>query len=394
MEEGMAAEATTQGKPASGWVQPEHRRCGHLHVSGARCRATTQTGDKFCYQHRAWNDTDPMYPIKVPLLEDPDAIRFVISQTVRALGMGTLPSANGRAMMGGCRMAMGLLQHELAVEKFRARSEHRAQSSEHRVPETECAESRATGDGLSQAAGDGLQGAEGGAESDRSLESDASQNQAEMGHPDSAGPRIVPRFPDLREQWDKSVDRAAVEVARNVQRREDEDGEEWLQRQARAIEAGHPHVRTGPARHAIPSARRQDLPFDPMCPPAWDHATMKDWPKEHMAAWFRALSPSVTQLDVREFVRGMWEIPRADEKAGWPGRREGAAPREDCIFRTMTMEEIAGWVKKEIPDMPTREAKEYAEERTRGMGRREAEPASRADGVRHPAIGGSVFRPG
>jgi hypothetical protein len=122
--------ATGHAKEVGGWNPPEHRRCAHLHVSGERCGAAPKTGDKFCHRHRAWTNADPMYPIKVPLLEDPDAIRLVMSQTVRALAMGTIPAADGRAMLSGCRMAMGLLEHEFAVEKFRAKS--RDQSTDRR----------------------------------------------------------------------------------------------------------------------------------------------------------------------------------------------------------------------------------------------------------------------
>jgi hypothetical protein len=375
------------GIQAGEWTPPEHRRCGHLHLSGERCQRATRTGEKFCHAHKQFADADPMYPIRVPLLEDPDAIRFVVSQTVRALAMGTIPSANGRGMLSGCRMALGLLVHALAEEKFRAKG--RGQDSEVRDRVRDQGAPEVTGDRLQVAecapevTGDRLQVAEGAPEascaelsrvSNGSLRgprngADGADGDGELETRCAADPvRIVPRFPDLAAQWDQGVRGAADEVARNLRRREDENGEEWMERQRGAIEAGHPQARTAPARAAMAAARRQDLPFDPMCPPAWDHATMKDWPKEHMAAWLRALSPTVTQQDVREFVRGMWEVPRADEKAGWPGRGEGAPPKGDCLFRTMTAEEIAAWVKKEIPDMPMREAQEYAEERVRGMG--------------------------
>jgi hypothetical protein len=391
-KEWMMTEQDGTEKPVGGWTPPEHRRCGYVHVSGAACRKTPQTGERFCWTHRAWNETDPMYPIKVPLLEDPDSIRLVMSQTVRSMAMGTIPAANGKGMLYGCRMALDLLLFELAREKFRAR------------------EGALQGTGCSvQGAGDGEQGP---VEGERTAESPVCEHRADMGHPApgtgcsvqgagdgeqgpghreqgaesrapgvvgdesaveapaceqsaQAGPRIVPRFPDLPAQWDQAVHRAEEEVARNVQRSEDECGEEWRERQARPIGGAHPSVR-GPARVPIATLRRKDLPFDPMCPPAWDHATMKHWSKEAMAAWFRALGPSVTQLEVREFVRGMWEIPHADAKAGWPEEAQGVPPQE-CLFWTMNAVEIAAWVKKEIPDMPASETERYAEERVRRM---------------------------
>jgi hypothetical protein len=315
-------------KQVGGQVPPEHRRCGYLRVSGAPCKSFTRVGGKCCSRHQAWNETDPLYPIKVPLLEDPDSIRFVVSQTVRALAMGTLPSANGRAMLAGCRMAMGLLEHELAVEKLRAKSRGQGQ------PEIQVA-----GDRL-QVAGGGLQVAGGGGESGSS-ESHTCQQRAE---PFGSAPAVLRSGQGMGHPENQVTGDGSGVIGGgggSVSSVESTDG---------------PHL-----------ARRQDLPFDPACPPAWDQATMKDWPKEHLAAWFQAVAPTAAQREVRDFVRGMWDVPQADEKAGWPGRREGAAAREDCIFRAMTAEEIAGWVKKEIPDMPAGEAKEYAEERA-GIG--------------------------
>ncbi|HTW47745.1 MAG TPA: hypothetical protein VMD92_07345 [Acidobacteriaceae bacterium] len=434
------AEAAQGQKQA--WVQPAHRRCAHLPVSGEQCARTTRTGEKFCHTHQRFAETDPMYPIKVPLLEDPSSIRLVASQTVRALAMGTLPASNGRAMLSGCRMALDLLLFEFAKEKLRSRAqedraqedraqsaehraqedraqEDRAQSTEHRAQEDRAQEDRAQStehraqeDRVqsaehraqeNRAQEDRAQSTEHRAQEDRAqstehraqedggpamveecgaecgneepLESHVCQNRADMGHAGEV--RIVPRFPDLRQQWKAGVERSAQEVGRNLRRREEETGKEWMERQRGPIEAGHPEAR-GAAGRGDPSAEaregvcgRDELPFDPQCPPSWDRERMKDWPPVHIAAWFRAVSPKSPQSEVREFVRAMWDLPRADERAGWPrpaaSKDAMKTPPEDCLFWTMNAEEIAAWYRVQIPDMPERDARECAEQRVRRM---------------------------
>ena len=388
------AEAAQGQKQA--WVQPAHRRCAHLPVSGEQCARTTRTGEKFCHTHQRFAETDPMYPIKVPLLEDPSSIRLVASQTVRALAMGTLPASNGRAMLSGCRMALDLLLFEFAKEKLRSRAqedraqEDRAQSTEHRAQEDRAQEDRAQST-EHRAQEDRVQSAEHRAQEDAGpamveecgaecgneelVESHVFQNRGDMGHAGEV--RIVPRFPDLRQQWKAGVERSAQEVGRNLRRREEETGKEWMERQRGPIEAGHPEAR-GAAGRGDPSAEaregvcgRDELPFDPQCPPSWDRERMKDWPPVHIAAWFRAVSPKSPQSEVREFVRAMWDLPRADERAGWPrpaaSKDAMKTPPEDCLFWTMNAEEIAAWYRVQIPDMPERDARECAEQRVRRM---------------------------
>jgi hypothetical protein len=50
--------------------------------------------------------------------EDEDSLASLLSQTLRALPWGTLPAANGRAILAGCRIMQGLLTHRLAKAKF------------------------------------------------------------------------------------------------------------------------------------------------------------------------------------------------------------------------------------------------------------------------------------
>jgi hypothetical protein len=390
----MTDQATRQGGQ---WVQPEHRQCVHLHGSGERCKGTPKTGEKFCHAHQRFAETDPMYPVKVPLLEDPDSIRFVSSQTVRALAMGTIPPANARSMLYGCHMAFDLLQFEFAREKFRAR--------ERREEEARAARTAMLGPG--PAAAPEVIGpqpvapleptvveecaAESGTE--EFVESPICQSQALMEHPkeaDDAEPngepepaaglpsaaRIVPRFPDLREQWDTGLARAERTAGRNLQRKDDESGESWLARQRAPFQAGHPQARRRCAGDPAAEAHEgsygpNELPFDPACPPGFEPGLMDGWLPEHIAAWMRALSPKLPEKEVREFVRAMWDLPHADERAGWPrpakGRDPMAAPPKKCIFWKMSVEEIAAWLRAQVPDATEREAQYYAEERARRM---------------------------
>jgi hypothetical protein len=435
---GKGEQGAAQARPLGGTARPEHRQCGHVHVSGEPCGGWAMTGEKFCAKHHAWAGTDPMYPVKVPLLEDPDSIRLVISQTVRALAVGTLPSANGRAMLAGCRMAMALLVHELAAEKWRARGasgqcavgsgQVAVGSGQCAVGSGQVAENQVTGDGLrvaeSPVTGDGLQVTENqvtgdglrvtGAEAEAAVESHVCQHPADMGHPTgleqphpsktgsdgapsgaeefeqphpsisgsrppqrangtlAGGPGsgaptqhpITPRFPDLAEVWEKSVAREANEVGRNLQRREDETVAQWQTRQVRKIEAGHPLARRLAQRcDPLLTGAPRDLPFDPACPPSWDHERMKDWPPEHMEAWLRSLSPDITDRDVREFLRAMWAVPKAEKLARWPS--DGSDPGEDCLFWQLDMDRdrIAMWYQAQIPEMPEQDAQELARDR-------------------------------
>jgi hypothetical protein len=411
---------TDQGA-AGQWNQPEHRRCVHLHESGERCRGTTKTGEKFCHAHQRFADADPMYPVRVPLLEDPGSIRLVASQTVRALAVGTLPPANARSMLYGCRMALDLLLYSLAVEKYRARQrkeeEERAQvipgmpegGGPVAVPEPvvveECAagcdamepdptlslEKRSDKDGAPEPQGSGDQGSEAGL----SGAGDGVSGATSTG-------RIGPRFPDLRAEWEAALARSERAVSRNLERKEGESLEAWQQRRRGPIEgghaeAGHPEARRGSARDPGAEVREgpcgpDELPFDPQCPPTWRRGLTDGWLPEHIAAWYRTLNPVAAEKEVRAFVRGVWDLPRADERAGWRWPAEGedphAAPPESCIFRGMSEEEIAAWLRAEVPEATEGEARAYAEARLRQMGRLGRSGTEGAEGAKDGLVVG------
>lgn len=117
MQEATEGRATTR---VGNWDRPAHHQCIHIHESGERCNGSTATGKRLCHTHERFSTADPLYPIQVPLLEDPSSIRFVLSQAVRQLAMGAIPAANGRAVLYGCRMAFDLLKYEQAERRLQA----------------------------------------------------------------------------------------------------------------------------------------------------------------------------------------------------------------------------------------------------------------------------------
>lgn len=103
-----------------GGAAPPHRQCRRIRENGERCRKWEIRGQGLCFEHGRWAKTRVPGPITVPLLEDEGAIRLVISETVRAMGLGTIPPANGRAILSGCREARMLLRDKLAERKTAA----------------------------------------------------------------------------------------------------------------------------------------------------------------------------------------------------------------------------------------------------------------------------------
>ena len=104
---GTAEQAEEKGK---GGAAPEHRRCRMILESGVRCGNWDVRGQGLCVRHGRWQMTE-RGRVTVPLMEDEASIQLVISQTVRAMAIGALPPANGRVILAGCREAR-LTLHE------------------------------------------------------------------------------------------------------------------------------------------------------------------------------------------------------------------------------------------------------------------------------------------
>jgi hypothetical protein len=118
MEDG--ARSLPEGNMQGG-AAPAERRCRRLREGGTQCRNWAIRGRELCYKHGRYYRTRADRPIEVPLLDDEDAITLASTQAVRALAWGTIPAANGRAILAGCRVALELLTYRLAAEKLRTK---------------------------------------------------------------------------------------------------------------------------------------------------------------------------------------------------------------------------------------------------------------------------------
>ena len=98
---------------------PEDRQCRYQFANGYHCRRWSVRGHEFCHKHGVWMASRVDGPIEIPLLEDPTAVQFVATQTVRALSWGHIPPANGRAILHGCRVIQTGFAQQLAEARFR-----------------------------------------------------------------------------------------------------------------------------------------------------------------------------------------------------------------------------------------------------------------------------------
>ena len=101
-------EQTKVGGPA-----PEHRRCQYIKADGRGCRDWAVRGQKLCHRHGVFVHSGR--GIDVPLLEDESSVVLVLSETLRAVALGTVSVNTGRLLMDGCRLA-----HTMQMEKQKA----------------------------------------------------------------------------------------------------------------------------------------------------------------------------------------------------------------------------------------------------------------------------------
>lgn len=93
------------------------RQCTTVRENGERCRGIPARGETLCHAHSRFRESAVRMTTLVPLLDDEASVLLVLSQTVRGLGQGMMPPANGRAMLAGCRYAQQILDRRLAVQK-------------------------------------------------------------------------------------------------------------------------------------------------------------------------------------------------------------------------------------------------------------------------------------
>jgi hypothetical protein len=111
----------------SGGAAPEQRQCQYTKADGKGCRDWAVRGQKLCYRHGVFVHSGR--GIDVPLLEDESSIVLVLSETLRAVALGTIPLKTGALLLDGCRLA-----HTMQMEKQKAanleRSRRRSEARE------------------------------------------------------------------------------------------------------------------------------------------------------------------------------------------------------------------------------------------------------------------------
>lgn len=105
----------------SGGAAPTDRCCRYTKSDGKPCRDWAARGQDYCHRHDIFLHGRPERPIDVPLLEDEASIVLLLSETLRAMAWGTLPVANGRMLLAGCRLAHTMQMQKLETAKFRLR---------------------------------------------------------------------------------------------------------------------------------------------------------------------------------------------------------------------------------------------------------------------------------
>src|SRR6202789_1773114 len=127
--ENIEAEPTRAGGAA-----PEQCRCQYIKADGHGCRDWAIRGHQLCYRHGVFIHSGR--GIDVPLLEDEASIVLVLSETLRAVALGTIPLKTGGLLLEGCRLA-----HTMQMEKQKAanleRSRRRKEAREEEMAEEE-----------------------------------------------------------------------------------------------------------------------------------------------------------------------------------------------------------------------------------------------------------------
>jgi hypothetical protein len=96
-----------------GGAAPEQRCCQYIKADGKGCRDWAVRGQTLCYRHGVFIHSGR--GIDVPLLEDESSIVLVLSETLRAVALGTVPVKTGALLLDGCRLA-----HTMQMEKQKA----------------------------------------------------------------------------------------------------------------------------------------------------------------------------------------------------------------------------------------------------------------------------------
>ena len=195
----------------SGGAAPEHRQCHYLLSNGATCRRWAVLGHEHCHSHNRYLHARPERPIDVPLLEDEGSLTYVLSQTVQALAWGTLPTANGHAILAACRLVQNNLTTRLETAKLRLKVRRLG------IPEHEIFDEPGSPEPFVSAEPASMPGAQ-----------------------PSANPVKVPpknvRFRDLKKDWHKSLQRTENAVGDMYFKRVGESQEDFQAARATPFE--------------------------------------------------------------------------------------------------------------------------------------------------------------
>jgi hypothetical protein len=216
-----AAESAGEAQKRRGGAAPEERQCTRLTGSGRRCRDWAVRGHDLCQRHSQYGSARVNEPMDVPLLEDEDSIVHVLSQAARAMAFGTVPPANAHAILACCREARAVLALRLQKAKFAAQQKAAAQSAG--ASESADLAERADATAAEQASeADTIAAmADAGDAAIAAAESEALKGEgAELcgAADEDCGPEPaprcspMPRFRDLKTQWDRALIRTERQV--------------------------------------------------------------------------------------------------------------------------------------------------------------------------------------
>jgi hypothetical protein len=184
----IAEEQTTN----PGGLAPADRQCQYLLGNGRHCHNWALRGHDHCHRHHRYLHARPERPIDVPLLEDEGSLTYVLSQTIQSLAWGTLPTANGHAILAACRLVQNSLNTRLETAKLRVKL-RRLGIPEHEIFDEPAPEPRA-----------------------RCPEPDAEPGALSPDPAPTANPIKVPpsnlRFRDLKKDWDQALQRTGSDA--------------------------------------------------------------------------------------------------------------------------------------------------------------------------------------
>ncbi len=91
--------------------------CRHLLTNGCKCKSPALRGQPYCYfhtrvhRHNTQPPIAPQEPLRIPVLEDQNAIQLAVSQVLDALASSRLDRAQAALFLRGIQIAAGTVYH-------------------------------------------------------------------------------------------------------------------------------------------------------------------------------------------------------------------------------------------------------------------------------------------